>query len=575
MASGVARAAVLVAAVELRRSVRSLAARRSQLLGIGVGLLLFGGGAAVVSYLLVALSPDLSALTLGPAIRGAVAFQWLFASALFVQRVVTVHSRPDAEAFLLTTVRPEAVVSGLVLAETGRALAYVGLPALLVGSALAFVAGSPATVALVALAVGALLATAALTGHVVGFAIKLAVARVPAVARNRTVLGAVGVTVVFGGYAVVQMTGGATTALGLLPVGWLVDVALSDTPVGTSRPHAAGALAFVGGWLVAGGAAASWLATQLWFGDSVESVVEREAAAVGRAGDDPLAAGLGWLWLPPVGSRPTRRVAQRSMLLVRRAPAKATYLVVFPAAALGPLAVRFVAGEATLPLGAVAPLLAVLVPWVAGGAFGLNPLGDEGAVLPATLTSLASGRQYVRGLVLPALTVGLPLSALPPAAALATGASVPVAALLALSTVGGVVVAALVAPGIGFLFPRTEAVRVARGRELVPPTLTAMALYSAVVAAAVGVPAAAAFAPAVTRGVAALVVGGPFAFPFDLAGGPAVAAADGLRAAAGWLSARSVATVRWAGVVGPLAGGVALGLLAARLARRRYERYAL
>ncbi|PSQ49677.1 hypothetical protein BRD12_05315, partial [Halobacteriales archaeon SW_12_67_38] len=50
---------------------------------------------------------------------------------------------------------------------------------------------------------------------------------------------------------------------------------------------------------------------------------------------------------------------------------------------------------------AVAPVeIALLVPWLAGATFGLNPFGDEGAVLPATLTGAISGGAFVRGLAL-------------------------------------------------------------------------------------------------------------------------------------------------------------------------------
>lgn len=60
-------------------------------------------------------------------------------------------------------------------------------------------------------------------------------------------------------------------------------------------------------------------------------------------------------------------------------------------------------------IGALAALLAaVALPWLAGSLFAMNPLGDEGAVLPVTLTAI-SGRQYVRGLMVPGLVFGLPI----------------------------------------------------------------------------------------------------------------------------------------------------------------------
>lgn len=565
---------VRIGVLEFRRSVRAAAGKLTQLLGLAFGLMVFGGGAVVASYLLVSISPDLSGVTLGGTARSALAFQWLFATALLVQRVVTVHARPDAESFLFTTVRPTTALFGLVLAETLRAFAFVGVPLLVLGVAVASVAGSPLTPLLVLLALALFLASAVVTGHVLGLAAKLAVARVPALARNRTVFGVVAVLVLFGGYTVVQATGATTSGFGMLPVGWLVDLALLATPVETSLSHAVGGLALAAGWTLLGGLLAARIATAFWFGDSVEPAVEAEAAVVGRAGEDPLAAGLGRLAVPEIGSEPTRRVAQRSMLLARRAPTKLSYLVV-PIAAVIPAVVNVAVGESTLPLGAVAPGLALLVPWLAGAAFALNPLGDEGRVLPMTLTAVASGRAYVAGLVLPALVVGLPFVVLTPIAALATGYGVLDTVLLAVACLLGVAIAALVAPGIGFLFPRTTAVRVVRGRELIPPTVTAMVCYSVLVGGFVGIPALAALAPEAARGVGGFIVGGLFAFPFDLAGGPGTAIAEALRGLARGLTSLSTPTVRWGGFALPLAMGLAVGALSVRLATRRFEGYTL
>jgi len=56
------------------------------------------------------------------------------------------------------------------------------------------------------------------------------------------------------------------------------------------------------------------------------------------------------------------------------------------------------------------PVLAALASGTAGGAaFSLNPLGGEGEVLPATLTSTVSGTQFVAGLT---LAGGLPAAIL-------------------------------------------------------------------------------------------------------------------------------------------------------------------
>ncbi|MFC7177032.1 hypothetical protein [Halosegnis marinus] len=572
MPTGHLRGGVRIAAVEFRRSLRTATNRVSQLLGLGFGLLVFGGMATVGAYFLVTLSPDLSGLAVGDGIRSAVAFQWLFASALFTQRVATVHARPDADAFLLTTVRPTTALVGLMLAELARAVAYLGVPVLVLAAALAYTAGSPATFLLVSGAVLASLAAAVVTGHVLGLTAKLLVARVPAIARRRSLLGGLAAAAFFGGYIVLQSAGMTTSGLGVVPVGWLADVAVLASPVGSSLPHAVAGLAVVVAWLVAGSALCARLATAFWLGDSVAPAVEAEQAVVGSDGADPLAAALGRIRVPSVWGEPSRRVAQRSILLARRAPAKLTYLIL-PLAGLFPTAIQVALGEASVPTRLLAPGLAVAVPWFAAGAFALNPLGDEGRVLPQTLTSLADGRAYVRGLALPPLLFGLPAALLAPAVALATGYGPTDAVLVAAAALVGVVVAAFVGPTLGFLVPRTDAVRVARGREVVPPTLTAMALHTLVVVLFVALPAFAALAPDLARATAGFVVGGLFAFPFDLAG--VIPIADALRSAARAVVGVPLPAVRWGGFAGPLVAGLAVAALAARVARRRFEGYTL
>ncbi|WP_255150853.1 hypothetical protein [Halorarius halobius] len=561
-----------VGRVEFHRSLRALRTKGLQLVGLAVAVLLFGGVAVGVAALVVVTSPDLSAVAVTDSTRGPVALQWLFAVALLTQRVTTLHDRPDAEAFLLTTVRLPAAVIGLLFAEWARVLAYIGGPLLVVGAAVAYVSGSPATLLLALLALLLFAASAVVAAQVLGLSMKLAVARVPALARHRTAIGIVLAVAAFGGYAAVGNLGGATSMLAVLPVGWLLDLVLVATPASVSLGHAAGAAVLLAGWSVAGAALSTRVASALWLGDSVEPAVEAAAAEVGTDGTDPLAAAIAPLQVPGVGSPVARRVAQRSILLVRRAPSKLSFLLA-PVAVAATVGVQFLFGEASVPVAALAPLAALFVPWVAGAMFGLNPLGDEGRVLPVTLLSVPSGTAYVRGLVLPALLVGLPGSVLPAGLAVATGYTPVEAAALLVVVAGCVAVAAMVAPGVGFLFPRTEAVRVVRGRELLPPALTAIACYTVVVVGCTATAVASALAPDLARGGIAVFVGGAAAFPFDLAGGTAVA--DALRGFGDAIRRLPTGAIRVGGVAVPLAAGLALGGLAVRTAARRFDRYTL
>jgi len=112
-------------------------------------------------------------------------------------------------------------------------------------------------------------------------------------------------------------------------------------------------------------------------------------------------------------------------------------------------------------------------PGFSGVAFGLNPLGDEGDVLPVTLTTTVSGRTFVRawqssaslsaacsysyrtrfGLFSPFNTTDL------------TAALLLAAALLWCSV--------LLAPAAGVRFPRFSTVSAGRAQNILPPSLTA------------------------------------------------------------------------------------------------------
>jgi hypothetical protein len=570
------RQARLVARTEFRRSVRKV---RGSGLRMG-GLLLAAGFFTLVavgfSALLISLDPDLTGFAVPDAVRGTVAGQWLFALVILTQRVVSNFPRPDAEAFVLTTIPVRAAVLGQVLAETYRSLAYIGLPVLALAGALAYVAASPLLFVAVVLAFGLFVASACAVAAALGYGIKLLVARIPGVARNRTALGGVAVLLFFGGYALVQLQVIDYAVFGVLPMGWFVDLAVVGSPVEGSPVFAIGAAAFGLGGIALAVALAAPLAGELWLGDSVEGRVEREQARVGTASGDPLAAAISPLAVP-VGRPATRRVAQRTVLLARRAPIKLSFLLtpfVLGAVGLGNLVAS---GDIAAVLGPLAPALAVTLPWLTGAALALNPLGDEGRVLPVTLTALTDGRAYVRGLALPGLLYGVPLAVVVTPLATLTG-NYTVLEVACLTLLAGVTAAssAALAPGVGVAFPRLNAVRVVRGRELVPPRFTAIALHGAAVFGLGGFAAAALLAPAATRTGLVVVVGGLFALPFDLAatrGLPTAGVAAGLRDTGNAIAAVPELTFRWGGYLLPPLVALALALAALRFARRRYERF--
>jgi hypothetical protein len=469
----------LIARTDLRRRVRDVSDRATALIGFilagGMGLVLlfalpagaFAAGRAVASGASVPVGAVASA-------AGFVAFLPAFVTFF---RLLQGRGSLDHPAAELTAVPHRDVVAGLYLSE--------GLPAFASGAvALVLVAGGFAVGSGAALAaVGPLLAggVAVLLGFSAGFAAGLGVAalvrRVPVLARNRAALGLVAVVAY-----VAAVVGGpedpfvnVAAVVGRSPVGWLAHLALVGTPAGDPALAAAALLL---GCLAAAGCAALAVpfAGAFWSADPVGARSRGESGRGSRADDGATARLLAAL--ARVVGRPARHVAATAWRRAARAPVELSY-VVYPLLFLvGPLTTAARTGTAPpfLP-----PLVALYVAWAVGAAFTLNPLGGEGPVLPATLTSGVGGRAFVRGRRVAGVVAGAPLAA---------GLTAAVGVVSPLGPVGTVVVAAGaavatvpatgVAAGAGAASPRFEAVRVTRSRRAVVPSLGAFAAYSLV-----------------------------------------------------------------------------------------------
>jgi hypothetical protein len=229
-------------------------------------------------------------------------------------------------------------------------------------------------------------------------------------------------------------------------------------------------------------------------------------------------------------------------------------------------------------LGALlAPLAAVVLPWLAGALFAMNPFGDEGAVLPATLTAV-SGRQYVRGLLVPGALYGLPI------AVAATGAAALVSPSGLAERVGLVALAAYatcvsvaVAPAIGMAFPRFSAISVGQSREVLPPRMTAVIAHIAVAALPAAWLAALALAPRIARAVLAGLVGFLPAVVLGLASrssdGALAATGEQFRGIAAGIQAVDLGQFRLIAGGTALVAGAVVAVLLYGSAVRRFERY--
>lgn len=506
----------VIARTDLLRRYRALRAdtRRFAVTVIaGAFLLLPVGAGAFAAYFI---GPALIAGELPvsiPTIRGGVGTALVLLVALVTIRAVQKTAVPDNADGVLTTAAHEEVVLAIVLVE---AVSTIGplLPGVVV-IVLAFAAGIGAPLSVVPALIG-LLSMAVIAvpaGVALGLAIRNLLARSRVLSRYRTAIA----VVLFLAYFAVIITDRTASALGpvvdllaVTPFGWYGDLLVLGLPLGGDATLAAGALGVTllgaAGLLVG----CNELAALLWYEEPVRTTR-------GAAEQSGMGVSIGGV------PRPMARVAARSWLRARRSPVRLIY-VAYPAFLLvAPVSEAIRAGRvpASLP-----PLIALYGAWATGAAFTLNPIGDEGPVLPVTLTTSVAGRQFVAGCCLAGLVVGLPV----------TAAATLVAGVIALSTAEALLVTGFavvlttgatgLASGIGAYLPRRGTVQVVRGREAVVPSLFAFSIYSVVLSLA-SAPGLAVQFPVVRRTLADGLAVGPETIVFLGAGATGLAVGVG------------------------------------------------
>jgi ABC-2 type transport system permease protein len=454
--------AASIAATEVRRSARSMRDQTNKLVGLVVG----AGGLLLVTLVLAAgvvvLGPEVSdhgRAALAPA-RGAAATAWLFVVGMSAFRTLAVIGEVDAAPAVLLSVGPRTLLGGLLLAEAARWTLQLGLPVVVLAGAVAVGLSPLAGVAVLGLAT-LFLATGLPVGYAVGQAVRYLVRTVPTVRRLRIPFAVAGSVAYF--WLFVEF-GSVAGTLARTPVGWASDaVVVAALGVGDPSLAAAG----VAGLCASAGVA--WLAARRltvlnWFGDPP---APDDGSTDGGALVDRLTGGLG-----AVTTRPTRAVARATLLRARRAPLRLSYALVPAFAYAGYLAPSLSEGE--IP-AAAATLSAAYAAWAVGAAFTLNPLGDEGPLLPVTVASGVGGRAFVGGRLVAAWGAGLPVAVLAVVVAgLAVGQGPVTAALTVAYAVVLSAVAPVVAAGVGAAVPNFESRRVGFGSEAVVPSSIAL-----------------------------------------------------------------------------------------------------
>jgi hypothetical protein len=471
------RQALRIARVEVVRSVRAIIADRRQLTALALvfamllplaGLLLtstYAAGQRVAAGVDVAIVP----------LARAQITAWIASlSVLLSLRVIDRSGDADHADLLLTTVSPRAVASGLVLAEFVRICVIFGLPLAAVVSAFALGASAPLLVPLVLLGAVPVFAVGLLGGFALGYTGRLLIRRVgtgdglPRAVLNGGVVLFVflGVTYLLPSEPVAALR--ALVPLGAVPVGPYADLLLVGEPFGaTPGLRSAVAALLILGALPPLAGAVWWLAPRVWFGDpradSGDSAENRRALFGTTTAPGPLARTrtlrlVWWQWLRGL-----------------RAPTQFVHLTYFLFMTYPILQIAIAS-----PGGPVTPaFLGVLGALLAGGTFGLNPLGMEGSMLPSILTTPEPGRTLARARILAGTLVWLPLALV---GVLAVGfwgvLDASTVALLVVVTVVLTAFSTTVALALGAFSPRFETVRAFGGVEAPTPTTIALLGHS-------------------------------------------------------------------------------------------------
>lgn len=586
--SGWARHALSIGVFEFRRSVRAIWQDKGRFALMALGVLIPSLMMAAFVVVFADTIRGVESLPVPDQIRGTVALFWLFGLFLIGQRVVSARTRIEAEPLMLTTVSARTVAGGLLIAESLRILAYLGLPVLVLTSASIFLFSSPASLVLVPVAALLFTATAVVIGAVCGYAVAWIVATSQFVASHKTVLGSAASLLLMGGYFLFlypQIGGVSQAALAWFPMGWFADLAIVGTRFVGSPFRAVGVVVGSIVLLVGGGAIVERETVALWFTESVspdaeDDAPEHEPVAAGEdsarpSHRDALAAAVKPLAVPAFVPTPIRRVAEWALLRTRRDPNRLMFLMI-PVFAVGsPLVSTGLQSGSIFAL--LAPVSAVVLPWLAGSLFAMNPLGDEGAVLPVTLTAV-SGKQYVRGMMVPGLLFGLPIVL---AVTGITGMLSPYSFVESVGLVAlGVYltcVAVTITPAIGMALPRFSAISVGQSRDVLPPRMSAVAVHVVLSVLPGALLAALLIAPELARVVIAGVSGFVPAFVLGLLPG----SNSGLLAGTiEWFSsvgqgvqAVGLAQLQVGGGGMLLVGGVLVSFLLYRNAVNRFERY--
>lgn len=446
------RDAAVIMRTELRARIRKIISSRRQLIGIVIAAIMFG-----VAFPLQVYGPVTDfggALTSGtPPIGriGAVLAAVSLVAAYFGSATaINQNQVGDVGALLRTSVAPAAVSLGRFANEVLQSAAFLVPPILAFLVLVALGAGGVVAPLLLVAAAIPLFTIALILGRLAGTILSDLYRRLGVSAWAKAAVLVVVLGVVFVGIQVITRTlledtedGALTMVPPLLPGQPLQAYgSLFTAPLG-SDPGLTGVAVLVTTLAAAPFALAATLKVET-------AQLVRDADHGGASAATAVSRGV-----PSVFDRSkASRIAWRHLLRTRRDPKTLSHLapILFGILGLGGIAVADPSVLLTLGPG----MAVVIASALAGGAYCLNPMGDDRDQLPLLFTSTSSVRPFLRGraiagltLALPLLVAGVALAAVEFSVRFAV-ALVPVAVLLAVAATG-------VSLGLGALFPKFEA----------------------------------------------------------------------------------------------------------------------
>jgi hypothetical protein len=408
---------------------------------------------------------------------------WVFMTILIVLDGVGSNGDLDNDGHYLT-IRPTAdIAGGKLVAAAIKFSAYTISLGLAAGAGLAVGTGSLLPVIGMVAAAVVTVVTATSIAYPIGFTLKGFLRRSPRLARFTTAVG-LGLGVA---YVTLSVTGGMLGVVERLdpvfrapPIAWLGDLALLTTA--GADVNAVGAVAVLGltPIVAVGGLMLSVPAARYaWVADAAHTS-DGEETDRPTAPDHTVDTLLGLVTKAPA----TRGIASTTLLRAVRSPLQFVFVAPPMIAAIS-FADTFVT-SGTVPW--FVPWFVVgYGAWAAGAVLPLNPLGNQGSMLPTLLTAPARPRDVVHGNVVAAALVGGPMTAgCAVGAGYLAGSPPVVLAMLGVVSIAAVVGGAVVATGLGSAYPRFDAVSFSGSREAVPPSKRAYGLFSVYVSLTVG-----------------------------------------------------------------------------------------